>query len=90
MRSGLQILLENLSRSSAVRKIQLSTILAGSKAAIFNTMTVRHREILSWWRTTDKVQTMKSTDVMILAATRRHTPPAPGACYSANHFIQAR
>jgi len=47
--SGQQIPLENLSRRSALPKIQLSTFPAESKAAIVNTMTVRHREILSWW-----------------------------------------
>jgi hypothetical protein len=49
MGSGQQILLENLSRRSALPKIQLSTIPTESKAAIVNTMTVRHREILSRW-----------------------------------------
>ena len=36
-----------------------------SKAAIVNTMTMRRREILSRWARQDKVQTMKSTDIMI-------------------------
>jgi hypothetical protein len=49
MESGLQIPLEKLSRRSALPKIQLSTFAAESKAAIVNTMTVRHHEILSRW-----------------------------------------
>jgi hypothetical protein len=39
---------ENLSWRSALPKIQFSTFPAESKAAIVNTMTVRHREILLW------------------------------------------
>jgi len=45
MGSGQQILLDNLSRRSALPKIQLSTFLVESQAAIVNTMTVRDREI---------------------------------------------
>jgi hypothetical protein len=41
--------LENLSRRSALPKIQLSTIPTESKNSIVNTMVVRHREISSWW-----------------------------------------
>jgi len=41
--------LENLSRRSALPKIQLSTFPAESQAAIVNTMTVRHCEISSRW-----------------------------------------
>jgi hypothetical protein len=41
--------LENLSQRSALPKIQLSTFLVESQAAIVNTMTVRHREISSRW-----------------------------------------
>ena len=42
--------LENLSLRSAHPKIELSTFPAESQAAlIVNTMTVRHREIWSWW-----------------------------------------
>jgi hypothetical protein len=44
-----QIQLENLSRRSALPKIQLSTFPAESQAAIVNTMAVRHREISSMW-----------------------------------------
>jgi hypothetical protein len=44
-----QIPLENLSRRSALPKIELSTILTESVAAIVNTMVVRHREISSRW-----------------------------------------
>jgi hypothetical protein len=47
--SGHQIPLENLTRRSALPKIQLSTCSAQSNAAIVNTMTVRHREISSRW-----------------------------------------
>jgi hypothetical protein len=43
------ILLENLSRRSALPKIQLSMFLVESQAAIVNTMTVRNREISSRW-----------------------------------------
>jgi len=45
MGSKQQILLENLSRRSALPKIQLSTMPTESKAAIVNNMVVRHREI---------------------------------------------
>jgi len=41
--------LENLSRRSALPKIQLSTIPTECQASIVNTMVVRHREISSWW-----------------------------------------
>jgi hypothetical protein len=47
--SGHQILLANLSQRSALPKIQLSTSPAESKAAIVNTMTVRHHEISFRW-----------------------------------------
>jgi hypothetical protein len=47
MGSGQQIPMENLSRRSALPTIQLSTFPAESKAAIVNTMTVRHRGISS-------------------------------------------
>jgi len=41
--------LDNLIRRSALPNIQLSTFPAKCKAAIANTMTVRHREIWSRW-----------------------------------------
>jgi hypothetical protein len=47
--SGEQIPQENLSRRSALPKFELSTFPAESKAAIVNTMAMRHRGISSQW-----------------------------------------
>jgi hypothetical protein len=49
MGSGQQFPLESLSGRSALHKFELPTIPAESKATIANTMTIRHREIMSRW-----------------------------------------